>query len=192
MRVSCLQENLAKGLSIVSRAVSSRSTLPVLGNILLEAKDGQLRLAATNLEIGINCWIGAKVDDEGATTVPAKLLGEFVNSLPAERIDMELTVRTQTLHLRCAQYDANIRGIDAAEFPIIPTADGGDTGLAVLEDRLGRGCPPGGRRRGGRRACRGGDGEAEQEAAHGRWGQEGQRTTNGVVAWPSAVWSRAR
>ncbi len=133
VRVSCLQENLAKGLSIVSRAVSSRSTLPVLGNILLEAKDGQLRLAATNLEIGINCWIGAKVEDEGSTTIPAKLLGEFVNSLPAERIDMELTVRTQTLHLRCAQYDANIRGIDASEFPIIPTADGSESGQASLE-----------------------------------------------------------
>ena len=133
MRVSCLQENLAKGLSIVSRAVSSRSTLPVLGNILLEAKDGQLRLAATNLEIGINCWIGAKVEDEGSTTIPAKLLSEFVNSLPAERIDMELTVRTQTLHLRCAQYDANMRGIDAAEFPIIPTADGDGSGQPILE-----------------------------------------------------------
>jgi DNA polymerase-3 subunit beta len=126
VRVSCLQENLAKGLSIVSRAVSSRSTLPVLGNILLEAKNNELRLAATNLEIGVNCWIGAKVEDEGAITVPARLLSEFVNSLPPERIDMELTVRTQTLHLRCARYDANMKGIDAADFPIIPTAGTGD------------------------------------------------------------------
>lgn len=126
MRVSCFQENLAKGLSIVGRAVSSRSTLPVLGNILLEAKDNQLRLAATNLEIGINCWIGAKVEDEGAITVPARLLAEFVNSLPPEKIDMELAVRTQTLHLNCARYEANIKGIDAAEFPIIPTVDNGD------------------------------------------------------------------
>ena len=126
MKVSCFQENLAKGLSIVGRAVSSRSTLPVLGNILLEAKDNQLRLAATNLEIGINCWIGARVDDEGAVTVPARLLTEFVNSLPAERIDLELSVRTQTLHLQCARYEANIKGIDAAEFPIIPTVDNGE------------------------------------------------------------------
>lgn len=126
MKVSCFQENLAKGLSIVGRAVSSRSTLPVLGNILLEAKDNQLRLAATNLEIGINCWIGARVDDEGAVTVPARLLAEFVNSLPAERIDLELSVRTQTLHLQCARYEANIKGIDAAEFPIIPTVDNGE------------------------------------------------------------------
>ena len=126
MKVSCFQENLAKGLSIVGRAVSSRSTLPVLGNILLEAKDNQLRLAATNLEIGVNCWIGARVDDEGAVTVPARLLAEFVNSLPAERIDLELSVRTQTLHLQCARYEANIKGIDAAEFPIIPTVDNGE------------------------------------------------------------------
>ena len=122
MRVSCLQENLAKGLAIVGRAVSTRSTLPVLGNILIEAKDNQLRLAATNLEISINCWIGAKVEDEGAVTVPARLLTEFVNSMPPEQIDMELSVRTQTLHLLCARYDANIKGIDAADFPIIPTA----------------------------------------------------------------------
>ncbi|RIK52747.1 MAG: DNA polymerase III subunit beta [Chloroflexi bacterium] len=126
MRVSCLQENLAKGLSIVGRAVAARSTLPVLGNILLEAKNNELRLAATNLEIGVNCWIGAKVEDEGAITVPARLLGEFVNSLPPERIDMELAVRTQTLHLRCARYDANMKGLDASDFPIIPTAGTGD------------------------------------------------------------------
>ncbi|MCC6166975.1 MAG: DNA polymerase III subunit beta [Caldilineaceae bacterium] len=136
MRVSCLQENLAKGLSIVGRAVAARSTLPVLGNILLEAKNNELRLAATNLEIGVNCWIGAKVEDEGAITVPARLLSEFVNSLPPERIDMELAVRTQTLHLRCARYDANMKGLDASDFPIIPTAGTGgemDEQVEVLE-----------------------------------------------------------
>ncbi len=126
MRVSCLQENLAKGLAIVGRAVSSRSTLPVLGNILLEARDNQLRLAATNLEIGVNCWIGGKVEDEGAITVPARLLTDFVGNLPPERVDMELSVRTQTLHLRCAKFEANIKGIDAADFPIIPTIGTGE------------------------------------------------------------------
>ncbi len=136
MRVSCFQENLAKGLSIVSRAVSTRSTLPVLGNILLEAKDNQLRLAATNREIGLNCWIGAKVEDEGAITVPARLLSEFVNSLPPERIDMELAVRTQTLNLSCARYNANMKGIDAYDFPLIPTAGDGqapDANSSVID-----------------------------------------------------------
>ena len=138
MRVSCFQENLSKGLSIVGRAVSSRSTLPVLGNILLEAKDSQLRLAATNLEIGINCWVGASVDDEGAITVPSRLLAEFVNSLPPGKIDMELLVSKQTLRLRSANYDVNIKGIDAQEFPVIPTVDSGEGPEETAEALEGR------------------------------------------------------
>ena len=121
MRVSVLQENLAKGLSIVGRAVASRSTLPVLNNILLETDSSQLKLSAMNMEIAINCWVGAMIEDEGQITVPARLLSDFVNSLPNDRIDMELETRTQTLHLHCAHYEANIKGIDASEFPIIPT-----------------------------------------------------------------------
>ena len=120
MRVSCLQENLAKGLSIVGRAVSTRSALPVLGNILLATDQSRLKLSATDLEIAINCWIGAQVQEEGAITVPARLLTDFVNSLPAERIDMTLNVRTQSLNIRCARTEGNIKGIDANEFPLIP------------------------------------------------------------------------
>lgn len=120
MKVSVLQENLAKGLAIVGRAVATKSTLPILSNILLATDQGRLKLSATNLEIGINCWIGAKVEDEGAITIPAKLLTELVNNLPNERIDMELTLRTHTLSLTCARVKANIKGIDAEEFPLIP------------------------------------------------------------------------
>jgi DNA polymerase-3 subunit beta len=123
MKISCLQENLARGLATVSRAVATRSTLPVLSNILLQTDEGRLRLAATNLEIGINCWIGARIDEEGSITVPARLLTEFVNSLPADQIDMELNERTQALNLKCARYEANIKGIDAGEFPEVPTAE---------------------------------------------------------------------
>ena len=122
MKISCLQENLAKGLTAVGRAVATRSTLPVLSNILLQTDEGRLRLAATNLEIGVNHWIGARVEEEGQITVPARLLTEFVNSLPPGQIDMELNERTQTLNLKCARYEANIKGIDAAEFPAVPTA----------------------------------------------------------------------
>lgn len=123
MKISCLQENLAKGLSTVGRAVATRSTLPVLSNILLSTDEGQLKLAATNLEIGINCWVGAKVEEDGAITIPARLLSDFVNSLPKERIDMSLNTRTKTLNLRCSRYEANIKGIDASEFPLIPQLD---------------------------------------------------------------------
>ena len=125
MKVSCLQENLAKGLSIVSRAVASRSTLPVLGNILIATDQGRLKLAATNLELAVTCWIGAKVDEDGATTLPARILSDFVNSMPPDRIEMDLNVKTQTMHLKCARNDANIKGIDAQEFPIIPSLGDG-------------------------------------------------------------------
>lgn len=142
MKVSCLQENLARGLAVVGRAVASRSSLPVLGNIMLATDASRLKLSATNLEIGINCWVGAKVEQEGAITVPARLLSDFVNSLPAERIDMELIARTQTLNLKCGRFEANIRGIDAQDFPAvgIPAEDGriicGADDLRTMIDRV--------------------------------------------------------
>lgn len=123
MRVSCLQENLAKGLSIVSRAVAARSTLPVLGNILIATEDSRLKLSATNLEIGITCWIGAKVEEDGATTVPARTFVDLVNALPQDRVDMELAIKTQTLNVMCGRFANNVKGVDAQEFPIIPKPD---------------------------------------------------------------------
>jgi DNA polymerase-3 subunit beta len=135
MKVSCLQENLAKGLSVVGRAVSPRSTLPVLGNVLLATDAGRLKLSATNLEVGINCWIGAKVEEEGAITVPARTFIDLVNALPPDRVDMELVVRTQTLNLRASRSEANIKGIDAQEFPIVPVPEG-EGGIPIEPDVL--------------------------------------------------------
>jgi DNA polymerase-3 subunit beta len=135
MKVVCLQENLAKGLSVVGRAVASRSTLPILSNVKLETDDDQLKLSATDLEISINCWVGAKVEEEGAITVPARLLGDFVNSLPPERIEMNLDQETQTLNLKCARFESNIKGIDALEFPPIPSVSESDD-LIKLEPEL--------------------------------------------------------
>jgi DNA polymerase-3 subunit beta len=120
MKVSCLQENLAKGLGIVGRAVSTRSTLPVLANVLLSTEDGRLKLSATNLEIVITCWIGAKVEEEGSITVPSRTLNDLVNTLPQEQVDLQLEVSSQTLHLSCARTEANIKGITAKEFPVVP------------------------------------------------------------------------
>ncbi len=136
MKVTCLQENLAKGLSIVGRAVAGRSTLPILSNVKL-ATDGKdrLKLSATDLEISINCWVGAKVEEEGSTTIPARLLADFVNSLPPERIDLTLDQSTQTLNLKCARFESNIKGIDALEFPPIPSVSERDD-LLRLEPGL--------------------------------------------------------
>jgi DNA polymerase-3 subunit beta len=121
LKVSVLQENLARGLQTVSRAVATRSTLPILANVLLRTDDGRLKLTTTNLEIGVNAWIGAKIEDEGGITVPAKLFADFVNSLPPGQVDLALNVRTKTLHVQSSSYEANIKGIDAEEFPPIPT-----------------------------------------------------------------------
>jgi DNA polymerase-3 subunit beta len=119
MNISVMQENLARGLSTVSRAVSSRATLPVLANVLLRTEDSGLKLTATNLEIGINCWVPGKVNAEGAITVPAKLFTDLVASLPNQRIDLELSTKDRTLRLTCGGSRASIKGIDADEFPVV-------------------------------------------------------------------------
>ncbi len=130
MRVSVLQENLAKGLGIVNRAVSSRPSMPVLGNILLATEESRLKLSATNLELGITSRIGAKVETEGAITVPARTLVDLVNTLPPERVDLEVDTRTQTLNMRCGATVANIKGIEAEQFPEVPEAEA-DTGMSL-------------------------------------------------------------
>lgn len=121
MRLSVNQSSLAKALSIVNRAVSNRTTMPILGNVLLDATGDGLRLAATNREIGINCWIAADVEESGSTTIPARLLSEFINSLPNERVNMALQQPMEMLRLTCAKHSANIKGINAFEFPLIPS-----------------------------------------------------------------------
>ncbi len=123
MKVSCLQENLAKGLSIVSRAVASRSTLPVLGNVLVATDQSRLRLSATNLELAITCWIGAKIEEEGSTTVPAKTFTDIISTLPQGTVEMNLNVRMQSLNVRGGTFNNDVKCIDAQEFPIIPQAD---------------------------------------------------------------------
>jgi DNA polymerase-3 subunit beta len=138
MKLSCLQENLNKGLSIVGRAVATRTTLPITSNVLLTAEQSHLKLVATNLEMAISYWIGAKVEEEGTITVPARLLTEFVASLPNENIDIELSSRTKTLSLKCARFEARISGVDAKDFPPIPDINEGiKTRLDV--DTLGKG-----------------------------------------------------
>ena len=123
MKVTVLQESLAHGLSIVSRAVSPRSTLPVLSNVLIASDEGRLRLSATNLELGITCWIGAKIEEEGSTTVPARTFVDLVGTLPPEQVSLGLTTATQTLNVRCGASNTDIKCIDAQEFPPLPVPD---------------------------------------------------------------------
>ena len=123
MKVTVLQENLSRGLSTVSRAVSSRSTLPVLANVLIATDEGRLRLSATNLELGITCWIGARIDEEGSTTVPARTLSDLISTMPDPQVILTLDARTQTLNLRSGPSTNDVKGIDAQEFPPLPVPD---------------------------------------------------------------------
>ncbi|HEV8574205.1 MAG TPA: DNA polymerase III subunit beta [Dehalococcoidia bacterium] len=125
MKVSALQDNFSKGLSVVGRAVPARSTLPQASHVLLATDEGRLKLVATDLMMATTCWIGAQVEEEGAVTVPARLLTDFVTSLPNERIDLTVPARGRQLHISCARNEATMAGMDAADFPPLPAvADG--------------------------------------------------------------------
>ena len=128
MRLSSLQENLSRGLSIVGRAVATRTTLPITQNVLLSTDQSRLKLAATNLEIAISTWIGAQVEEEGSITIPARLLTEFISSLPPERIDISSIAQPRGLALKCARFEARINGTDAEDFPPIPSVESGVIG----------------------------------------------------------------
>ena len=136
MKLSCLQENLKRGLAIASHAVAGKSTLPVLSNVLLTTDGGRLKIAATNLEIGLTCWIGAKIEEDGAVTVPAKLLSDFIGNLPNDTITLTLDERTQTVHLLCGRSEANIKGIEAEEFPTIPVVQADQPTMSIAPELL--------------------------------------------------------
>ena len=139
MRISCLQENLSQGLSVVQRAVATRTPLPITQNVHLSTDNHRLKLAATNLEIAISTWVPGQVEEEGAITIPARLVTEFVNSLPQDPINIAMVQQPLGLELSCGRFDAHINGQDANDFPPIPTVDTGIIGkisAAVLKDAI--------------------------------------------------------
>ena len=121
MKITVLQENLKHGLSIVSRATSPRATLPVLGNILVATESGRLRLAATDLELSITCWIGAKIEREGAATVPARTFFDLVGTLTPDAISLDYDDAVSTMKLSCGKSKTKLKCISAEEFPPSPT-----------------------------------------------------------------------
>ena len=125
MKVTCTQEALARGLGIVGRAVAARSPLPITANVLMASENGRLRLTATNLEITISCWIDATIEEEGAITVPARLLSDFVNTLPNDKISLTVMPRSRQVRLECARNEASIGGLDADDFPPAPVVKDG-------------------------------------------------------------------
>lgn len=123
MKLQVTQENLNRALNSVSRVASNRSTLPILSNILIKTVDNRLSIAATNLDIAITHYIGSKVADEGSITLPARLLQDFVGSLPSGIIDLELD--ETKLHVKTDQYNSTINGVSAEEYPVMPAIQDG-------------------------------------------------------------------
>jgi DNA polymerase-3 subunit beta len=139
MKVTVSQANLAHGLGIVTHAVASRTTLAVLSNVLLATDEGRLRLSATNLEMGITCWIGCKIEEEGSITIPARTLTDLVNTLPVGEVRLTLNPRTQSMEIKCGTTSSEIKGIDSQEFPPMPIADldgGVELNLADLKEMI--------------------------------------------------------
>lgn len=136
MKVSCLQEQLQRGLSRVSRAVSTRSTLPVLSNVLLSTDRGRLRIAATDMAVGVTTWIDAAIEEEGALTVDARLLGEFVNTLPAGDVSLTSDSVRMSMTVQSGRDKATINGLDADDFPVLPSVSGDGFTVDINGQRL--------------------------------------------------------
>lgn len=125
MQLQVTQENLNKALGMVARVANTRGTLPVLANVLIKTVNNRLSIAATNLDIAITHYIGAKVSSEGAITVPARLMQDFVSSLPGGVIDLKLD--DYKLNIATDQYQSVINGVSAEEFPVMPAITQGKT-----------------------------------------------------------------
>ena len=119
MELIVTQENFARALSAVGRVASTKTQLPILSNILLRTDGNRLLVAATNLEVATTQYIGAKISKPGAITVPARLISEFVSSLPKDSI--ELKVVNNNIHLKSGNYSSIINGVIADDFPELPT-----------------------------------------------------------------------
>jgi len=123
MKLQVTQENLSKALGTVARVANSRNTLPILSNVLLKTDNNRLSIAATNLDIAITHFVGSKIETEGSITVPARLMQDFVSSLPDSVLKLELN--DNKLSITTDQYQSSINGMSAEEFPIMPAISGG-------------------------------------------------------------------
>ncbi len=122
MKFSILQQDFLPQLHAISRSIGVRPTLPVLSNILLSAENGKLKIASTNLEIGVIKFISAKIEEEGEITVPAKTITEVVSGLSASEVNIETS--GEVLNVAAGRFKASINGIAASEFPVIPLPEG--------------------------------------------------------------------
>jgi len=120
--VTVQKNTFAESLAIVGRAVGSHTHLPILSNILLSKDEGQLRLSATDLTLGVTVWMDAHMDGDPGLTLPAKTLTDVVNSLADPEVVFSVNGKPEAA-LKCGTYKGVVKGVDASEFPSIPEFD---------------------------------------------------------------------
>ncbi|MBI2588993.1 DNA polymerase III subunit beta [Candidatus Saccharibacteria bacterium] len=123
MKLQTTQENLAKALNTVAKVATTRNTLPILANVLLKTTNNRLSISATNLDIAITHTIGSKIEKTGSITVPARLMQDFISSLPGGVL--QLKQDDNKLHITTEKYNSTINGISAEDFPVMPAIKGG-------------------------------------------------------------------
>jgi DNA polymerase-3 subunit beta len=121
MKLSCTQENLSHALALVAPIATKGGTLPILQNILLEAKEGVLNISATNLEIGMTAIVRGKIENEGTFTVNGRLFFEYINLVSNDTINLELV--GDHLKVSAGSQQTKITGLAAEEFPVIPSIE---------------------------------------------------------------------
>ncbi len=132
MKFICTQENLKRGLSLVSHLAGKNQNLPILNNVLLEVKNGLICLSTTNLEIGIKTKVRGKVEREGSLTVPAKILSDYIQSIRGEKI--ELIAKENNLEIKTENSETVLKGLDYSEFPLIPEIEKKYSATFIAED----------------------------------------------------------
>ncbi|MFA6132119.1 MAG: DNA polymerase III subunit beta [Patescibacteria group bacterium] len=118
MKVSCLKTNLQMGLAITSHLSTKNIQLPILNNVLLVAKNGNIRFTSTNLEMAVSCLVRGKIDEDGEITIPSKLFYDYISLLKEEKIDLK--VEESVLHLEAGDNKTKINGLPSSDFPLVP------------------------------------------------------------------------
>lgn len=118
MQITIQRQKLAKALNYVSKAVSSKPNIPVLSNVLLSVKDDQLRLSATDLDMGINMWVPGVSSTSGQVTASGKFLADFINASSGDKVELKL--ESDVLYVSTEKSKAQFQTIAASEFPVLP------------------------------------------------------------------------
>ena len=132
MKITVSQKNLKRAVSLVEKIVSRNPSLPILNNILLKTDNGRLRVSSANLEMGINCMVGAKIDEVGEIAIPARVSSDFINNVSDDKVILQ--TKNNVLYINSDKYKTQILGFNSKDYPIIPKLK--DNPVTVLNSKI--------------------------------------------------------